>query len=75
MLLACWFLAENTDRDPDLVIPPDDHVLADLLVSVACGEHVGDEIRTLLTDRTRLASRYVREALTRDLADRESGKR
>jgi hypothetical protein len=52
VLLARWFIAENTDCDPDLVIPPNDHRLGDLLIAAAQGEHVANEIRTLLTERT-----------------------
>jgi hypothetical protein len=52
-LLARWFIAENTDHDPDQVIPPDDHRLGDLLVAAARGEGVADEIRAVLTQRTR----------------------
>lgn len=52
VLLARWFIAENTDRDPDELIPPDDQRLGDLLVAAARGERVAEEIRTLLTGRT-----------------------
>src|SRR6516165_5830176 len=33
LLLARWFIGENTDRDPDALIPPDDRRLGDLLIA------------------------------------------
>jgi prophage maintenance system killer protein len=51
VLLARWFIAQNTDLNPDLLIPPDDHSLADLLVAAARGEHVADDLEALLSER------------------------
>ena len=51
LLWSAGFIAENTDRDPDALIPPDDRRLGDLLIAAARGERVGDEIRALLTER------------------------
>jgi len=51
VLLARWFIAQNTDLNPDLLIPPGDHGLADLLVAAARGERVADDLEALLNER------------------------
>jgi prophage maintenance system killer protein len=51
VLVARWFIATNTDVDPDRLIAPDDRELGDLLIAAARGEHVDEEIRALLRNR------------------------
>jgi prophage maintenance system killer protein len=51
VLIARWFIGVNTEIDPDLLIPPDDREIADLLIKAARGDSVADEIRALLVSR------------------------
>jgi len=51
VLLARWFITINTAIDPDRLIPPDDQVLGNLLISAARGDPVGTHVRTLLRRR------------------------
>lgn len=50
-LIARWFIATNTTLDPDVLIPPDDHELGDLLIAAARGEQTDDAMRALLRRR------------------------
>ena len=50
-LIARWFIATNTTLDPDVLIPPDDHELGDLLIAAARGEQTDNAIRVLLRRR------------------------
>jgi hypothetical protein len=54
VLIGRWFLTVNTNRDPDVLIRPDDRELGALLIRAARGddvEHVEDEIIELLRSR------------------------
>jgi hypothetical protein len=51
VIIARWFIRENTDIDPDELIRPDDRELGGLLVRTARGERIEAEIRALLHRR------------------------
>ena len=51
VLIGRWFLSVNTDRDPDVLIRPDDRELGELLVRAARGDDVEEELVTLLRNR------------------------
>ena len=50
-LIARWFIAVNTAFDPDILIPPNDHELGDLLIAAARGDQTDNAIRALLQSR------------------------
>jgi prophage maintenance system killer protein len=50
LLLARWVLDHN-GQDGDLVLPPDDREIADLLVRAAAGADIGDDLKELLRSR------------------------
>ena len=51
VLIARWFIAMNTEIDPDQLVPPEDRELADLLIRAARGDRVRDEVLNLLRSR------------------------
>jgi len=51
VIIARWFIRENTDIDPDELIRPDDRELGALLVRTARGESNEAKIRALLHER------------------------
>ena len=51
LVIARWFLRENTELDPAAIILPDDRDIGDLLINAARGEDVFESIRDLLRAR------------------------
>lgn len=51
LIVARWFLRENTDIDPAAIIPAEDRELGDLLVAAARGEEVSSAISNLFRRR------------------------
>jgi len=51
IVIARWFIRENTGLDPGALIPAEDRDLGDLLIAAARGENSRDAIRRLLRNR------------------------
>jgi prophage maintenance system killer protein len=55
VIIARWFIRQNTNIDPDELIQPDDRELGALLVRTARGDRNETAIRALLRERTAAA--------------------
>jgi prophage maintenance system killer protein len=54
LVIARWYLRENTELNPAVIVLPDDRDLGDLLIKLARGDDVATNIEELL--RARAAS-------------------